>query len=102
VLLTEMFYFVAWRLVEVLNRSGPLQFPRLGPIEAHGVRVVRNELIEHPEKTSEEFRRGVSIRDVGPTLKPYSENRIDRGLFINAQELHDQLANRLQAALSSP
>lgn len=104
VFFTEAFYLVAWRLVEVLNRSGPLAFHPLGPIAARGVRDVRNQLIEHPEKTSRLFQRSarVAADGRGPALKTLPKGSIDRGLFVNAQELHDQLVSGLQAALSDP
>src|SRR4051794_26219748 len=41
------FYFLAWRVREVL-RSNP--FPGFAKFDPIGVRNVRNHLIEHPEK----------------------------------------------------
>ena len=101
---TEAFYFVAWRLVEILNRSSPLGFSSLGPVKARGVRDVRNQLIEHPEGTSRLFQRSMRIAGDGrgPALKTLPEGSIDRGLFVNAQELHDELARRLDVALALP
>ena len=41
-LFSEMFYFVAWRLREVLNGPKPRAFPEIRRIEAKGIRDVRN------------------------------------------------------------
>ena len=41
-LFSEMFYFVAWRLREVLNSPKPRAFPEIRRIEAEGIRDVRN------------------------------------------------------------
>ena len=113
-LFTETFYFVAWRLREVLNRRGTFAFPGLGQVEARGVLDVRNHLIEHPEQVSKNFARHLVITSAGPVLKSSSivvrtssgnidpaDESMDRGLFVNAQELHDQLTDRVRAALQS-
>lgn len=113
-LFTETFYFVAWRLREVLRRGGTLAFPGFSNFDAPGVRSVRNQLLEHPEKPDgRNFRQHLVVTDAGPVLKsptivlrtstgqtePGSES-VDRGLYINAREFHDELLQRLRQALA--
>jgi hypothetical protein len=112
-LFTETFYFVAWRLSEILSRKGSLAFSGFRNFDAPGVRNVRNKLIEHPERPdSGNFLQHIVVTDAGPVLKsssmvlhsatgrtePESES-VDRGLFINAQELHDELVKHLRKEL---
>jgi hypothetical protein len=102
-LFAEAFYYFAARRRTVLRH-----FPHLKSLDAPGVRNVRNHLIEHPDKSSS----GVTQQNWGfggqggPTLKnarrPGQEHvPIDRGLFINAAELRDNIESKLRAALKS-
>jgi len=52
---TEAFYFCAWRMVEVLRGAGPYSFPGVGKIRASAITIVRNHLIQHPEKVKAEL-----------------------------------------------
>ena len=114
-LFTETFYFVAWRLREVLRRGGTLAFPGFSNFDALGVRSVRNQLMEHPERSdSRNFRQHLVVTDAGPVLKsstmviraatgraePDSDS-VDRGLFVTAQEFHDELLQRVRKELAS-
>lgn len=113
-LFTEIFYFFAWRLVEILKprRREALVFTGFRNLEARGVTLVRNHLLEHPEKHGEIFQQNLTITDAGPVLKGFAVvvrsatgrtepdgASIDRGLFVNAKELHDELLECLRAVL---
>lgn len=114
-LFTEMFYLVAWRLMEVLNRKGPLAFPNLRKIDSRGIREVRNHLIQHPEgrKQSPDYRQSLVLTDAGPVLKtseiwidfttgrtrPVKES-LDRGLYVHAKEFYCDLEACLTHSLS--
>lgn len=114
-LFTEAFYFFAWRLVEALTPRGKLTFPGIKEPNARGVRIVRNLLIQHPEKPKHggNFRQHLTITDAGPVLKSSvmvirtatgridpNHDSLDRGLFANAQELHGELLKNLQNLLA--
>jgi hypothetical protein len=111
-LFTEMFYFVAWRMVEVLNGRGPYGLPGVR-VKAHGVRNVRNHLLEHPENHGQNFAQRLVVTSEGPVLKSMAaivrhstgrvepdDDSVDRGLYANARELHGELAYTLGAALA--
>ena len=93
---TEAFYYFAFRFREVVRKV-----PGFKKFEAVGIRDVRNHLIEHPEKKSKvlggSFQHGGAE---GPVLKPMRSEAqkgifVDRGLFVNAAEMHDELVRRL-------
>ena len=95
-MLTEAFYYFAFRFRRVIRRV-----PGFEKFEAAGIRDVRNHLIEHPETMSKvldgSFKHGGAE---GPVLKPIrSETQkdiaLDRGLFINAAEMRGKLEGRL-------
>jgi hypothetical protein len=107
-LFTESFYFFAWRVREVLRAKEPFGFMKL---KAHGIRDVRNRLLEHPEKHEKNFDQSLIVTTNGPALKtttfvvraggrsePANES-VDRGLFVNAREFHDELLQILRKAL---
>ncbi|HEY2281630.1 MAG TPA: hypothetical protein VGI00_24995 [Streptosporangiaceae bacterium] len=112
---TEAFYFCAWRMIEVLNGSGPYSFPKLHKVKANAVTIVRNHLIQHPEKVKEgqNFTLGLVVLDSGPVLRslgavahgdtgqidPLPESK-DQGLFVAADELRADLLSCLDQALS--
>lgn len=104
VLFTEAFYFFAWRLVEVLKGSGAFAFKGFSNLEARGIRIVRNHLLQHPEKYKKNFQQPLVVTSSGPVLKTMTvvvrsdtgkvepeDESVDRGLFVNAQELHDEI-----------
>lgn len=111
-LFTEAFYFIAWRMVNILN-STFAGFNKLKD-RVRGVTLVRNRLLEHPErKDSRNFRQQLVITDAGPILKGVAvvvraatgrtepdAPSVDRGLFVNAKELHDELMECLRAVPS--
>ena len=100
-LLCESFYYFAWRLRQVL-----VNLPEFDDFHPVGVRDVRYHLLDHPEKTSRalnpNFMYGHDL-PAGPVLKPFGERQTnvhDRGLYVNAQELLDELLPRLRRAVS--
>jgi hypothetical protein len=107
VLFTESFYFIAWRIREVVHRTGTYALPGMKGVDFDGVKRFRNLLIEHPEKvkTAPKIVRHFALGDDGPVLKPdglvageagFDEPKgADHGLFVNAREIRDRLAERL-------
>lgn len=115
-LFTEMFYFIAWRLVRVVTARRAFSFPGIHGIRAKGVTRVRNQLLEHPEHRGEKgkYQQWLTLTSDRPVLKSNTmiirsdsgrvdpdEGSLDRGLFVNAVELHDELVATLKAAESS-
>lgn len=99
---TEAFYYFAHRVRQIFRKE---LIPGLKRFEAEGVRNVRNHLMEHPES-----KDGVEAphswgwgKEHGPVLKavrPVGDMRFsDPGLYVNAQELADNLEAALQRAL---
>jgi hypothetical protein len=111
---TETFYHYAWRIVEILNGGGPYAFPGIRKVKAPAVTIVRNHLIQHPEKVKEQnFTLGLVILSSGPALRttggvirgdsgrldPLPESK-DQGLFATAKELETELQSRLDEAIA--
>lgn len=71
-LFTEMFYFIAWRLVDILTKRGALSFPGFSKLRARGVTLVRNHLLQHPEKHGEIFQQRLMVTNAGPGLKGFA------------------------------
>lgn len=99
-LLAESFYYFAWRLRQVL-----VQLPEFKNFDPTGLRDVRFHLLDHPEKTSKalnpNFMYGHDV-PTGPVLKPFGPREIeiyDQGLYVNAQEMLDELLPRLRRAV---
>ena len=99
-LLSESFYYLAWRLRQIVVR-----LPGFKSLGATGIRDVRNHLLEHPEKFSKalnpNFMYGLDLPN-GPVLKPFGARQgaiHDRGLYANASELIDEMLNRLRRAV---
>jgi hypothetical protein len=104
-LFTETFDFFAWRLVEILT-SKAFPFEGFRKLKAKGIRDVRHQLIQHPETYSKNFRPSLSMAALsGPVLKAMrlGPDKVDvvydRGLFVNAQELHDEIIEILRRNL---
>jgi hypothetical protein len=113
-LFTEIFYFVAWRLREIFNNRKPEAFSNLRQIKARGIRDVRNLLIQHPEhgKPVPNYRQWLVVTDDGPVLKSSevlvrggsvsaTDESVDRGLYVNADELRREMEACLGDALHS-
>ncbi|WP_100614340.1 hypothetical protein [Confluentibacter citreus] len=87
-LYTEMFYYKAFRLRNIIRYSGGLG----KNFECIGIRNIRNILLEHPEKSGfiYIYNFGLGIKDIGPILKtgnPENDEKFkDIGLFKNATE----------------
>lgn len=106
-LFTESFYYLAHRAkVTLTNEKFP--FPGLKSFECEGVRNVRNQLIEHPEKKkhSSVFIQSFGVGgERGPTLKPDrlegQENVFpDAGLEANTLEFKRELEKLLDRVLA--
>jgi hypothetical protein len=112
---TEAFYFCAWRMIEVLNGGGPYSFPGLRKVRAPAIKIVRNHLIQHPEKVKDrqDFTLGLVILSSGPVLRslggvargttgrldPLPDSK-DQGLFIAAEELRNELEHRFDEVIT--
>lgn len=99
----ELFYYRAHRLIKITSN-----LPELGKINAKGITMVRNWLIEHPEKSvngSLDQSLSLGVRN-GPVLKPsiVSTPSIaiyrDKGLLVNALELKKSLTTTLSIWIS--
>jgi hypothetical protein len=112
---TEAFYLCAWRMIEVFNGGGPYSFPGLRKVKAPSITIVRNHLLQHPEKVKDgqDFTLGLVILSSGPVLRslggvvrsdtgridPLPDGK-DQGLFVAAEELRDELEHRLDEVIS--
>jgi hypothetical protein len=99
----EAFYFFAWRIICITEHyTKPLPYLQGLKKKAKGITIVRNCLIEHPEKQKEKvFLPSYMWGNDGPVLKnarPAGQtfDIQDRGLWINAQEFKDGLEELLQ------
>jgi len=114
--LTEAFYYVAWRFVALLDgTAGPVPCLRGLKRRCSGIRMVRNQLLEHPEGKDS----GIHIPSImfgtskGPTLKVCAavkvetdgtvlfrtneDHLLDAGLWQNARQLKEEVENCLSA-----
>jgi len=106
IVFAEAFYFIAWRIITTTNHyTNPLPSIRGLKDKAKGVVLIRNNFIEHPEKSKEKiFMVSYGWGKDGPTLKnarPAGQtfDIKDRGFWINAQEFKDGLEELLQKAI---
>ena len=101
--LVEAFYYLAWRLRNVIQR-----LPDLNNFECQGVRNVRNKLLEHPEGSDSGVIHGCFASgntETGPVLKMIRfplKNTLwqDERLWVNAREFEQNLTEKINAALS--
>ena len=99
-LLTESFYYVAFRLEGLLGDKLKLMY------RPKKIRRVRNQLIEHPEKAhgpvNPNFTFGSDL-ETGPIIKQFGERgedaHNDEGLYVNAGEAIERLAAILRSEL---
>jgi hypothetical protein len=102
-LLTESFYYFAFRLRSLLRHTEN-KFIHLSQFESPGVRDVRNKLIEHPEKELQIFNQTWSwSKEIGMQLKSSrkegdDKNFYDAGFKINFQEFIENLTAKLKNA----
>jgi hypothetical protein len=94
--LADAFYYIAWRTREVIR-----QLPELKQFDPKGIRYVRNELIEHPEKPLAGWQFG---GDFGVRLLVEVDGEAvvaprDPGLYANANEFRDELLPRLSRTI---
>ena len=106
-LFTECFYYISHRLRMLLRKSEPI--PGLKSFECIGARNVRNKLLEHAEgKDSQVFIQSFGWgKENGPVLKSVryagQENVYpDKGLYVNAAEIKDELEAILKRLLNEP
>jgi hypothetical protein len=113
-LFAETFYFVAWRLRQVLNSQPPRHFPHITRLSTPALVKVRNHLLEHPEhgKAHARYEQHFMLTDSGLVLKT-SEVLIrdgktmaatvheDQGLYRNAEELHEELTRSISSAIDT-
>jgi hypothetical protein len=99
-LLSEAFYYFAWRFRQVL-----VNLPEFRKFDPKGIRDVRHDLLDHPEKVSKalnpNFMYGHDLPN-GPVLKPFGARRRqihDQGLYANARELLEEFLPRLRRAV---
>lgn len=104
-ILTEWFYYTAWRLREIAHPK-TCGLPGLCGFEAVGVREVRNHILQHPENY--DLNRQVQSTAVddtaGPMLgvaywTPPAKPFRDRGLYNNALEFATNLKKKLSLAI---
>jgi hypothetical protein len=91
--MTEAFYYFAFRVRTILRKK----LPDFKGFEAPGTRDVRNHLIEHPTKALS-FNFTFASPGTGPILKLFRSEAgvpFDRGLYLNAKELAENLRRRL-------
>lgn len=96
-LLTEAFYYFAFRAMKMLQLLPNLpDLPALKGFDAVGVRVVRNQLIEHPDFPSRGFQMGAERGPVlGLRFDSDPKDPQDAGLYANAVEFREKLLPRL-------
>lgn len=96
-LLTEAFYYFAFRAMKMLQLLPNLpNLPALKGFDAVGVRVVRNQLIEHPDFPSRGFQMGAERGPVvGLRFDSDPKEPQDAGLYTNAVEFREKLLPRL-------
>jgi len=108
-LLTESFCYLAHRTKKIIQNNNDLySFEGLKSFESKGVRDVRNQLIEHPEKVKDGrifFQSFGMGGDRGPNLKPIvteeqEEKFPDAGLETNSKEFKDNLEKLLDKVLA--
>jgi hypothetical protein len=103
-ILTESFYWLAWRTKQTANR-----LVGVGSFAAEGIRNVRNLLLEHPEHQG---KSPVHINSFGygapqgPVVKAvrYAEQEDvapDAGLFVNATEFATKLSEAIKRAMAA-
>ena len=94
----ECFYYLAFRTRNVIKN-----LPRLGSFDCSGIRNVRNQLLEHPEKNNskmltESFSWGKASGPVIKARRKEKEVRIfpDVGLYENYLEFQKNLNDLLR------
>ena len=106
----EAFYFFAWRIVCITaHKTKPLPHLKGLKKKAKGITIVRNCLIQHPERTEEKiymYSYSWGNDDRGPVLKdarstPESSEIDDNGFWKNAEEFKEGLEELLQSALAA-
>jgi hypothetical protein len=105
-LAVETFYFVAHRMMDLSEHRDAL--PRLAPIEASGVRRVRNNLIAHAHLKSGSLASNFSVASAPGGTRLRTARRAgdpsgyqDEGIHHNAQEFREAVHTHLMKALNT-
>lgn len=96
-LYAEVFYYVAWRLIKMLN----VHIPGFRSFECAEIRLVRNNLLEHPEKGGHIYvntfisggKSGPSIKGVRPEYQ--AKVFVDKGFYYNVGEFLEKMKTKL-------
>jgi hypothetical protein len=104
--LVESFYYVAHRLVTILDQC-QAKLPGLKSPRAEAIRRVRNNLIEHANKPGGRFAysfsisnaAGVRLRSAAPA--DADDTFFDEGIHRNANDLSTELDAMFQQALAT-
>ena len=110
IVFVETFYFFAWRIICITEHyTKPLPYLKGLKEKAKGITIVRNCLIEHPERTKEKIYmysygwgnddRGPILKNARPTVQSFEIS--DNGFWKNAKEFKDGLEKLLQSALAA-
>lgn len=107
IVFAEAFYFFAWRIICIaINKTKPLPGLERLKKKAKGVVLVRNCLIEHPEKQKEKIfmvsygwgkKDGPKLKVARPAGQTFEIN--DRGFWINAEEFKEGFQELLRKAI---
>lgn len=105
IVFAEAFYFFAWRIMVITDHyTEPLPYIRGLKDIAKGIRIVRNELIVHPENNkifmvsySWGNEDGPQLKNARPAGQTFEIR--DCGLWINAQEFKDGFEKLLKEAI---
>jgi hypothetical protein len=100
----ETFYFFAWRIICITKL---LPYLKNLKKKSKGITIVRNHLIEHPEREYNILSpscmwgssNGPILKNARPTGQTFEIQ--DRGLWINAQEFKDGFEELLQNAIKN-
>ena len=97
--LTSEFYTTAHRVVHIVGG-----LPDLKSFKATSIRIVRNQLIEHPEGSGVTYDSFSYTKNEGPYIKGLrKDNQIahmDKGFKMNNQEFLDELKSILTKVLN--
>jgi hypothetical protein len=116
--LTEAFYYIAWRLIALLDRTdSPVNDLRGLRSKCRGIRIVRNKLLEHPESRDSRVHlpsimfgtsRGPQLKfiaeiqtgdDGNLKCRTNSTELFDNGLWANASELKAAIDEKLGSSI---
>lgn len=98
----EAFYHFSWTLVETIQK-----LPGFKKFKPAGVRMVRNNLLAHPEKVKFSGNIAFELPTVplmdGPRLRANEQydGPLDPGVYVNAVELRTDMLEKIESFLST-